>query len=290
MSSEFSFDSRDGFIWFDGALRPWRDAKIHVLSHGLHYASCAFEGERIYRGKAFKLMEHSHRLVKSCEILGMPLGYSAEEVARATMDTIAANDITEGYARPVAWRGSESMGVAGPTKIHLAVAAWVWPSYFSPDARMQGIRLAISDWRRPHPQTAPVAAKAAGLYMICTMSKQIAENQGYDDSLLLDWEGRVAEATGANIFFVIDGELHTPIADCFLNGITRQTVIDLAHQAGMKVVERRIQPQEMAKASECFLTGSAAEITPVREIGPYRFTPSAICSHLIAAYTTLVHE
>lgn len=290
MSPELSFDSRDGFIWFDGALRPWRDAKIHVLSHGLHYASCAFEGERIYRGKAFKLMEHSRRLVKSCEILGMPLGYSAEEVARATMDTIAANDITEGYARPVAWRGSESMGVAGATKIHLAVAAWVWPSYFSPDARMQGIRLAISDWRRPHPRTAPVAAKAAGLYMICTMSKQIAENQGYDDSLLLDWEGRVAEATGANIFFVIDGELHTPIADCFLNGITRQTVIDLAHQAGMKVVERRIQPQEMARASECFLTGSAAEITPVREIGPYRFTPGAICSHLIAAYTTRVHE
>ncbi len=283
------FDDRDGFIWHDGDLVPWRDAKVHVLTHGLHYGSCVFEGERVYGGKVFKLAEHSERLVASGEILGMKVPYSAEAVSEATLRTIAANGIVDGYVRPVAWRGSEMMGVsAQSSRIHVAIAVWQWPSYWSPEARMRGIRLNISDWRRPHPDTAPTAAKAAGLYMICTMSKHKAEDQGYEDSLMLDWRGQVAEATGANVFFVVDGDLHTPAPDCFLNGITRQTVVDLARARGFKVVERAIMPDEMAKASECFLTGTAAEVTPVREIGPYTFTPGEISRALIADYEALV--
>ena len=291
MAGVLPFDDRDGFIWFDGKLLPWRDAKIHVLTHGLHYGSCVFEGERVYGGKVFKLTDHSQRLVDSGAILGMKVPYSAAEIDAATMETVKANDIVDGYVRPVAWRGSEMMGVAAQAnKIHLAIAVWSWPSYWSPEARMRGIRLNISTWKRPHPETAPTASKAAGLYMICTMSKHTAEGAGFEDSLMLDWRGQVAEATGANIFFVFDNELHTPLPDCFLNGITRRTVIDLAKARGIKVVERAIMPEEMAKASECFLTGTAAEVTPVREIGDYTFTPGDISKQLIADYEALVRS
>ncbi|MEW5726427.1 MAG: branched-chain amino acid aminotransferase [Pseudomonadota bacterium] len=283
------FDDRDGFIWYDGRLIPWRDSKIHVLTHGLHYGSCVFEGERAYGGKVFKLTEHSERLVKSGEILGMKIPYSVAEIDAATTETLKASGIADAYIRPVAWRGSEMMGVAAQKNtIHLAIAVWAWPSYWSPEARMQGIRLNISEWRRPHPQTAPTASKAAGLYMICTMSKHKAESEGFEDSMMLDWRGQVAEATGANIFFVMNGELHTPLPDCFLNGITRQTVIGLARANGLKVVERAIMPEELTNATECFLTGTAAEVTPVREIGPYRFTPGHISRKLISDYDALV--
>lgn len=285
------FDDRDGFIWYNGKLGPWRDAKIHALTHGLHYGSCVFEGERAYGGKVFKLTEHSERLVKSGEILGMKIPYSVAEIDAATIETLKASGIDDAYVRPVAWRGSEMMGVAAQqNSIHLAIAVWAWPSYWSPEARMQGIRLNISEWRRPHPQTAPVSAKAAGLYMICTMSKHKAEAEGYEDSMMMDWRGQVAEATGANIFFVMDGKIHTPLPDCFLNGITRQTVIALAKARGIEVIERAIMPEELVNASECFLTGTAAEVTPVREIGPYRFVPGDISRQLISDYDTLVRK
>jgi len=285
------FDDRDGFIWFDGKLVPWREARIHVLSHALHYASAVFEGERIYGGKVFKLTEHSQRLIDSARILGMDFPLTAQQLDEATKATIAANGIVDGYVRPVAWRGSEMMGVAAQAaKTHIAIAVWQWPSYFTPEARMRGIRMQISDWRRPHPQTAPTAAKAAGLYMICTMSKHKAENEGYEDAFMLDWRGQVAEATGANVFFVIDGAIHTPTPDCFLNGITRQTVIQLAKDRGFTLIERAIMPEEMAKAQECFLTGTAAEITPVREIGPYEFTPGEITQILLTDYEKLVRQ
>lgn len=291
MADLVPFHDRDGFIWFDGELIPWRDAKVHVLTHGLHYGSAVFEGERVYGGKVFKLTEHSERLVASGDILGMKVPYTAAQIDAATMATVKANNIVDGYVRPIAWRGSEMMGVAAQAnKIHVAIACWVWPSYWSPEARMRGIRLNISDWRRPHPQTAPTASKAAGLYMICTMSKHKAEAEGYEDSLMLDYRGQVAEATGANVFFVFDGELHTPTPDCFLDGITRRTVIDIAKKRGLKVVERAIQPEEMAKASECFLTGTAAEVTPVREIASYTFTPGEISKMLINDYETLVRS
>jgi branched-chain amino acid aminotransferase len=291
MADLVPFHDRDGFIWFDGKLIPWRDAKVHVLTHGLHYGSAVFEGERVYGGKVFKLAEHSERLVKSGEILGMTVPFSAAEIDAATTETVKANNIVDGYVRPIAWRGSEMMGVAAQAnKIHLAIACWVWPSYWSPEARMRGIRLNISEWRRPHPQTAPTASKAAGLYMICTMSKHKAEADGYEDSLMLDYRGQVAEATGANIFFVFDGELHTPTPDCFLDGITRRTVIDIAKKRGLKVIERAIMPEDMSKATECFLTGTAAEVTPVREIGPYTFTPGEISKTLIGDYDTLVRS
>lgn len=291
MADLVPFHDRDGFIWFDGKLTPWRDAKVHVLTHGLHYGSAVFEGERVYGGKVFKLTEHSERLVKSGEILGMKVPYSAAEIDAATNETIKANNIVDGYVRPIAWRGSEMMGVAAQAnKIHLAIACWVWPSYWSPEARMRGIRLNISEWRRPHPQTAPTASKAAGLYMICTMSKHKAEAEGYEDSLMLDYRGQVAEATGANIFFVFDGELHTPTPDCFLDGITRRTVIAIAKKRGLKVIERAIMPEEMSKATECFLSGTAAEVTPVREIGPYTFTPGEISKMLISDYDALVRS
>jgi branched-chain amino acid aminotransferase len=289
MAGVLPFDDRDGSIWFDGELINWRDAKVHVLTHGLHYGSCVFEGERVYNGNVFKLTEHSQRLIDSGRILGFDIPFSVAEIDAATRATVTANGIVDGYVRPVAWRGSEMMGVAAQSsKIHLAVAVWSWPSYWSPEARMKGIRLNISEWRRPHPQTAPTSAKAAGLYMICTMSKHKAEKDGFEDSLMYDWQGQVAEATGANVFFVYGNELHTPRPDCFLNGITRQTVIALAKARGIPVVERTIQPEEMAKADECFLTGTAAEVTPVREIGPYTFTPGEITRQLIADYDALV--
>ncbi len=284
-----AFDDRDGQIWYDGKLVPWRDAKLHVLTHALHYASSVFEGERVYGGQVFKLKEHSARLVKSAELLGFKIPYSVAEIDRATNDTVKANGIVDGYVRPIAWRGSEMMGVSAQNnKIHLAIAVWEWPSYFSPEARMKGIRLKISEWQRPDPKTAPVHAKAAGLYMICTLSKHKAEQEGFDDALMLDWRGQVAEATGANVFFVMGDEIHTPKPDCFLDGITRQTVIGLAKNRQIKVVERAIMPEEMAKASECFLTGTAAEITPVGEIGKYKFTPGKVCKTLIADFEAAV--
>jgi len=280
------FHDRDGQIWYDGTLVPWRDAKLHVLSHALHYASSVFEGARSYNGTIFKLTEHSQRLADSARMLGFKLPCSVDDVDRACIEVCKANGITDGYIRPVAWRGSEMMGVsAQATKIHLAIAAWPWPSYFSPEARLKGIRLKTAPWRRPAPTTAPVHAKAAGLYMICTMSKHGVENEGYDDALMLDWRGQVAEATGANIFMVMgDGRLHTPTPDCFLNGITRQTVIGLAKARGIEVVERAIMPDELAGASEVFLTGTAAEVTPVGSIDQHRFTPGDITKTLMQDY------
>jgi len=287
------FDDRDGFIWYNGALIPWREAKFHVLTHALHYASAVFEGERAYNGQVFKLTEHSQRLIDSGKILGFDIPWTAEQIDQATRDTIAANGMTDCYVRPIAWRGAEQMGVAAQqTKIHLAIAVWAWPSYFSPEMRAKGIRLNLSPWKRPHPETAPTQSKAAGLYMIGTLSKHSAEGAGYTDSLMLDWRGYVAEATGANIFLVIDGKIHTPIPDCFLDGITRRTVIGLAKARGYEVIERRITLEEFANTQEVFLTGTAAEVTPVGEISSeafdYRFTPGPVTAALIADYDKLV--
>ncbi len=279
------FDDRDGTIWFDGKLVPWREAKIHVLTHGLHYASGVFEGERVYGGRIFKSREHSERLRQSAKLLDFEIPWSTDEIEAAKRETVKANNIADGYVRPIAWRGSEMMGVSAQhNKIHLAIATWLWPSYFSPELREKGIKLKFAKWRRPAPETAPVASKAVGLYMICTMSKHDAEREGFQDALMLDWRGQIAEATGANIVFVMDGELHTPKPDCFLDGITRRTVIGLARERQIKVVERAIMPEEMSRASECFLSGTAAEITPVGQIGDYRFTPAAITKQLLADF------
>ncbi len=285
-----SFDDRDGQIWYDGQMGLWRDANVHVLTHGLHYASCVFEGERSYNGRIFKLREHTDRLLKSARILGFDIPYSADQIDAACNEVCKVNDIVDGYIRPISWRGSEMMGVsAQENTIHLAIAAWPWPSYFSPEARMKGIRLKTSEWRRPAPETAPTDSKAAGLYMICTMSKHAAEAEGYDDALMLDWRGQVAEATGANIFLVFnDGKLHTPTPDCFLNGITRQTVIGLAQAREIEVIERTIMPEELADATEVFLTGTAAEVTPVGEIDDNKFTVGDISRWLMDDYDKAV--
>ncbi|MCF8467506.1 MAG: branched-chain amino acid aminotransferase [Sneathiella sp.] len=286
-----SFADRDGFIWFNGKLVPWRDANIHVLTHGLHYASSVFEGERVYDGEIFKLEEHTNRLIESARILGFKLEQTAGEINEASRQTVIANKIVDGYVRPVAWRGSEMMGVSAQNnRINLAIAAWVWPSYFTPEARMKGIRLKLSHWKRPSPETIPTKSKAAGLYMICTLSKHQAESEGFDDALMLDYRGRVAEATGANIFFVRDGALHTPTPDCFLDGITRRTVIDLAKARGIDVIERAIMPEEMGDFTECFLTGTAAEVTPVSSIDTFQFTPGAVCQQLIKDYESCVRQ
>ncbi|OYD84237.1 MULTISPECIES: branched-chain amino acid aminotransferase [Azospirillum] len=283
------FDDRDGVIWYDGALVPWREANLHVLSHGLHYASCVFEGERVYNGKVFKLTEHSERLAASARILGFELPYSVAEIDAATNETVKAMGFTDAYVRPVAWRGSEMMGVAAQaSRIHVAIAVWQWPSYFSPEAKMAGIKLTWAPWRRPAPDTAPTASKAAGLYMICTLSKHEAEAKGYQDALMLDYRGYLAEATGANLFLVMDGKIHTPKPDCFLDGITRRTVIDLAKARGIEVIERHIQPEELANTQEVFLTGTAAEVTPVGQIGDHRFTPGRVCETLVKDYDALV--
>lgn len=279
------YDDRDGFIWLDGKMVPFREAKLHVLTHALHYASCVFEGERAYDGEVFHLTEHSQRLYDSAQLLDFTIPYSVAEIDKATRDTVAINKMPNCYVRPVAWRGSEMMGVSAQNnKIHVAIAVWEWPSYFSPEAKMKGLRLQISDWRRPAPNTAPTRAKAAGLYMICTLSKHKAERDGYQDALMLDWRGQVAEATGANVFFAKDGKLHTPTPDCFLDGITRRAVMAMARSRGIDVVERPIMPEEMAGFDECFLTGTAAEVTPVSEIGPYRFTPGRICQTLLTEF------
>lgn len=283
------FDAREGTIWYDGAMVPWKDAKIHVLSHGLHYGSSVFEGERAYGGRIFKSREHAERLLRSAELLDFRIPYTADAIEAAKDLVLKTSGLTDAYLRPVAWRGSEMMGVAAQNNtIHLAIAAWEWPSYFDPETKMKGIRLDIADYRRPDPRTAPSSSKAAGLYMICTISKHRAENKGYADALMLDWEDNVAECTGANVFFVRDGVLHTPLADRFLNGITRQTVIELARRRGVDVVERRILPAELEGFSECFITGSAAEVTPVSEIGPYRFVPASLTKTLMDDYTAEV--
>ena len=282
------FDDRDGVIWWDGALVPWRDAKLHVLTHGLHYASSVFEGERAYSGNIFRLRDHTDRLINSARLLGFTIPWDADAIDHACNEVLAANGLTDGYVRPIAWRGSEQLAVsAQQTKIHLAIAAWAWPSYFGPN-RMKGIRLCMAEWRRPDPRTAPTASKAAGLYMIGTLSKHAAEAAGCDDALMLDWRGQVAKSTGANIFFVMNGELHTPTPDCFLDGITRRTVMSIARSRQIKVVERVIMPEEMPQASEAFLAGTAAEVTPIRQIAEHSFAPGPITEALLTDYEALV--
>jgi branched-chain amino acid aminotransferase len=289
MADVIPFDDRDGKIWYDGKLVDWRDAKVHVLNHGLHYASSVFEGERVYNGKIFKLTEHSERLKKSAEILGFEIPYSVAEIDEFTQLIVKEQGIVDGYVRPVAWLGSEYMKIyASGNKVHLAIATWVWPTYFAEELYKTGINLCWADWRRPAPDTAPTDAKAAGLYMICTMSKRKAEEGGFHDAMMLDYRGYIAEATGANFFMVVGGELHTPIADCFLNGITRKTVIDLARSNGIKVVERHIKPEELALGQEAFLTGTAAELTPVGSVGEYKFKPGAVTEKLKNAYHEFV--
>jgi branched-chain amino acid aminotransferase len=284
-----SFDKVDGFIWLDGRLVPWADANIHVLTHGLHYASCVFEGERAYGGKVFKSKEHSERLKISANILDFEIPFSVAEIHAAKQLVIDRNNLPDGYVRPIAWRGSEMMGVAAQSNtIHLAIAAWAWPSYFDSAEKLKGIRIDLAQYRRPDPKTIPALAKASGLYMICTIEKHKAERKGYADAMMLDWEGRVAECTGANIFFIQDGKIHTPTADCFLAGITRETVIDLAKRRGIEVVERRIWPEELDGFTECFVTGTAAEVTPVSEIAQWRFRPGKISEQLMRDYSAEV--
>ncbi len=280
------YDQRDGFIWMNGALVPWQDAKVHVLTHALHYGSGVFEGARIYSGEVFALTQHSERLHTSAGILGFRIPYTVAQIDQACRDIIKAQGLTEGYIRPIAWRGSEEMGVAAKgAKINLAVACWDWGSYFPEEERMKGIRLRFAEYRRPDPMTAPSKAKASGLYMICTIEKHRSMDEGYADALMLDYRGLVAEATGANAFFIKDGKIHTPLPDCFLDGITRRTVISLAKKRGIEVVERHIQPEELAGFEQCFLTGSAAEVTPVSEIGPHRYTVGEITKSLMTDYS-----
>ena len=285
------FDQRNGVIWVDGSIVPWQDAKLHILSHGLHYGGAVFEGERAYNGVIFKSTEHSERFLRSAQLLDFELPYSVEELDAAKDLVVRENGVGDVYVRPVAWRGSEMMAVAAQhATVHVAIACWEWPSMFDIEQKMRGIRLDIADYHRPDPNTAPSHSKAAGLYMICTISKHRAERKGYADALMLDWKGRVAECTGANVFFTQDGALHTPIADCFLNGITRQTVIELAKRRGFEVVERRIQPDELQNFNECFICGTGAEVTPVSEIGPYTFKPGNISRTLLEDYAAEVRQ
>jgi branched-chain amino acid aminotransferase len=285
-----TFDDRDGWIWLDGQMVPWRDARVHVLTHALHYASSVFEGQRAYNGVIFKLREHSERLRNSASLLGFELPWTVEEIDAACNEVVKANGFTDAYLRPVAWRGSESMGVGpGITKPHLAITAWEWGKYYDPRISADGIRLDIAPWRRPAPYTAPTASKASGLYMICTLSKQHAEQGGYNDALMFDWRGRVAEATGANVFFVKEGALHTPTPDCFLDGITRRTIMDLAERRGVEVNERAIWPEELESFEQMFLTGTAVEVTPVRSAGPWSFEVGELTRQLSRDYDDLVH-
>jgi len=285
------FDDRDGALWMDGQMIDWRDAKVHVLSHGLHYASAVFEGERVYSGHIFESRAHSKRLLRSAEILDFKIPYTVEQIEAAKKELVQSHGIVDGYVRPIAWRGSEMMGVSAQhNRIHLAIAAWEWPSYFSPEARAKGIKMQTAKWRRPAPDTAPTQSKAAGLYMICTLSKHAAEQQGFDDALMLDYRGLLAEGTGANLFLVIEGKIHTPTPDCFLNGITRQTVMRLARERQIEVIERHIRPEELKAATEVFLTGSAAEVTPVGRIDDLTFQPGQIGLSLYDDYMTLVRS
>ncbi len=286
------FDDRDGSIWFDGEMVTWRNAKTHCLSHGLHYASLVFEGERVYSGRVFKGAEHTARLRTSAKMLDFDVPVYDDALETAKHEVIKANNIVDGYVRAFCWRGSEMMAIsAQQTTTHLAIAAWEWPSYFDPEIKMKGITLDIAKWRRPAPDSAPVHAKAAGLYMICTLSKHEAEKKGFQDALMLDYRGYVAEATGANVFFIDANDvIHTPIADCFLNGITRQTVIGMARANQMKVIERHIMPEEIADMKECFLTGTAAEVTPVSRIGEHHFSPSETSRSLVNGYEKMVRQ
>jgi branched-chain amino acid aminotransferase len=289
MASSVPFDQLDGFIWMNGTFVPWKDAKIHVLTHGLHYASAVFEGERAYGGEIFKLDEHTQRLHESARILGFKIPYSVAQIEDACRELLKKQGFLDAYVRPIAWRGSEMMGVSAQSnRINCAIAIWQWPSYFDPAQKLKGIRLDIAQYCRPDPRTAPSKSKAAGLYMICTLSKHAAEDKGYADALMLDWRGQVAEATGANVFFVKDGVLHTPTPDCFLDGITRRTVIGLAKRRGYEVVERAIRPEEMEGFEQCFLCGTAAEVTPVSEVGPYRFQVGEITKTLMNDYSAEV--
>ncbi|MFN7038730.1 MAG: branched-chain amino acid aminotransferase [Alphaproteobacteria bacterium] len=283
------FDKRDGFIWFNGKIIPWQDATIHILNHGLHYASSVFEGERAYNGKIFESTKHSQRLINSAQILDMDISYSAEELDLAKHKLLEAEKLKEAYVRPVIWRGSEVMTISAKgSSINVAIACWQWPKIYG--EKKKGIRVCISDWIRPDARCAPTAAKAGGLYMICTLSKHKAESRGYDDALMLDYRGYIAEVTVANFFLVINGELHTPIADCFLNGITRQTVMELARKKGIKVIERYIKPEELANAQEAFITGTAAELTPITEIEDYKYGVGPITEMLMEEYTRLVNS
>jgi len=282
------YDDRDGFIWLDGGLVPWRDAKLHVLTHGLHYASAIFEGERVYDGHIFRSRAHSERLHESARLMGFALPYSVEALEEAKRAVLQANGLKDAYLRPVAWRGAEMMGVSAQNvTIHVAIAAWYWGDYFGDGSAMAGIRMKTGRYRRPGPECAPVHAKATGLYMICTLNKHEVEMQGYHDALMLDARGFVAEGSGANIFLVQDGKLHTPTPDSFLNGITRQAVIGLAEQRQIPVVERPILPEEFARTSEVFVTGTAAEVTPVAEIDDYRFTPGRITRALMEDFRAI---
>jgi branched-chain amino acid aminotransferase len=290
MAEQRNFDDRDGWIWMDGSLRPWREANVHVLTHALHYASSVFEGQRAYNGAIFKLSEHSARLRNSASLLGFELPWSVDEIDAACVQVLEANGMTDAYMRPVAWRGSEQMGVSPKgTQPHLAIACWHWGKYFDEAKAAKGIRLDIAPWRRPAPYTAPVHSKAAGLYMIASLSKAHADARGYDDALMLDWRGQVAEATGANAFFIRDGVIHTPTPDCFLDGITRRTLIDLARQRGIEVVERAIWPEELESFQQFFVTGSAAEVTLVQSAGPWSFEVGDLSRQLQADYDALVN-
>ncbi|HWA01668.1 MAG TPA: branched-chain amino acid aminotransferase [Caulobacterales bacterium] len=283
------FHDRDGWVWMDGTFVPQREAKVHILTHAMHYASCVFEGERAYEGAIYRSNEHSQRLIRSGKILGFDVPATAEEIDKAKHDLIRKAGLGDAYVRALAWRGSEQLGVSAQhNTIHLAIATWVWGDYFAD--KMKGIRLMVAPWRRPAPDTAPCNAKAAGLYMICTLSKHAAEAAGFQDALMMDWRGQIAEATGANVFFVRDGALHTPTPDCFLDGITRQSVIALARQRGIEVIERAIFPNELATFTECFLTGSAAEVTPVNEIAGLGFKPGKVTEQLLNDYSGLVRR
>jgi branched-chain amino acid aminotransferase len=285
------YDDRDGWIWFDGQFTPWREAKVHVLTHALHYASAVFEGERMYGGEIFKLTEHTERLFKSAEILDFTIPFTVAQIDDACKETCARNGLDDCYVRPIAWRGSETIGVSAlDSKIHVAIAVWDWPSYFNPEEKAKGIALTWAKYRRPSPDTAPTASKAAGLYMICTISKHAAEREGFADAMMLDWRGYVAEATGANVFFVRDGVLHTPDPDCFLDGITRRSVIEIAKAKGFEVVQRHILPEELPTFSECFIVGTAAEVTPVARIGEYGFRPGNISLSLMDDYARHVRR
>ena len=286
------YDKKTGKIWFNGDLVDWQDAKIHVLNHGLHYASCVFEGERVYDGCIFKLEEHTSRFFHSAKRMGFEIPYSEDQINKASKNIISVQKVENGYVRPIAWRGSEMMAIsAQQTKIHVAIATWEWGSYFDPKLKVEGIKLNISKWKRPAPDTIPWDTKASGLYMICTLSKHEAERDGYTDSLMLDHEGNVAEATGANIFFKDkDGNLHTPTPDSFLDGITRRTVIDIAKSKNIKVIERKITPDELKNFTGCFLTGTAAEVTPVSQIANYNFKVCKTIIELSDSYQLIVRK
>ena len=288
---EVPYDDRDGVIWFNGKTVPWREAKLHVLNHALHYGSGVFEGMRAYNGNIFELTAHNERLLKSAEMLGFEVPYTTEELDQACRETFETTGATEAYIRPIAWRGPEQMGVSAQAcVINVAIAAWQWPAYFTPEARLKGIALDWAPYRRPDPATAPVHAKAAGLYMICTLSKHSAESNGYSDALMLDWRGQLAETTGANIFLVIDGKINTPTPDCFLDGITRRSVIKLAKNRGYDIVERAIMPEELSDATEMFVTGTAAEVTPISDIaGEFTFDVGNITKTLMTDYDDLVN-